>query len=165
MTARAPGGALTVRAAARADLPGVSALAAAHAAYERAAPPPADLADRLAPLLFDGPAPRLHVLVVAAQDGTLVGYASCAPELSTWQGRSYLHLDCLFLDERYRGQGLGGRLVTAVAELAGALGLGELQWNTPDWNTDAIRFYRRLGATERAKLRFSLPAPAPIRAG
>ncbi len=157
MTAAAPGGGVTIRPAAGADLPQVAALAADHAAYERADRPPAGLPDRLAALI-SGPTPRLHLLVADTGGGKLVGYASCAPELSTWQGREYLHLDCLYLDEAYRGLGLGARLIGAAGELAGRLGLGELQWNTPDWNTDAIRFYRRLGATDRAKLRFSLPA-------
>ncbi|MGC0335596.1 N-acetyltransferase family protein [Streptomyces sp. SLBN-8D4] len=146
-----------VRHAERADLPAVAELAARHAEYEQAAPPPDDLPARLAALLFDTPAPRLRCLVAELPDGELVGYATCAPELSTWEGREYLHMDCLFLLPGHRGLGLGVLLMDAVTAEARALGLGEVQWQTPAWNDGAIRFYDRLGARARQKVRYSLP--------
>ncbi|MDG4865839.1 GNAT family N-acetyltransferase, partial [Streptomyces sp. T-3] len=128
-----------------------------HAEYEKAAPPAADLAERLAGPLFggDGP-PRLYCLVAEAADGALVGYATCAPEFSTWEGRAYLHMDCLFLRSGQRGLGLGPLLVEAVVAQARALGLDEVQWQTPVWNEGAIRFYERLGAKGKEKLRYAL---------
>ncbi|MEU6071717.1 GNAT family N-acetyltransferase [Streptomyces sp. NPDC047082] len=145
-----------VRHAGRADLPRVRELAAQHAEYERAAPPVPDLAARLATLLFDAPSPRLRCLVAETPDGEVVGYATCSPELSTWEGREYLHMDCLFLAPGHRGLGLGALLVDAVAAEARALGLGEVQWQTPAWNEGAVRFYDRLGARSLEKLRYSL---------
>lgn len=146
-----------VRHAHRADLPRVAELAARHAEYEQATPPPDDLPARLAGLLFDTPAPRLRCLVAELPDGELVGYATCAPELSTWEGREYLHMDCLFLLPGHRGLGLGVLLMDAVAAEARALGLGEVQWQTPTWNDGAVRFYDRLGARAKQKWRYSLP--------
>ncbi|MFF4659221.1 GNAT family N-acetyltransferase [Streptomyces sp. NPDC001381] len=146
-----------VRHAERADLPRVAELAAQHARYEKAAPPAPGLADRLAVLLFDTPAPRLRCLVAELPGGEIAGYATCAPELSTWDGGEYLHLDCLFLAPGHRGLGLGARLMDAVFEQARALGLPEVQWQTPAWNEGAIRFYDRLGARGQDKRRFSLP--------
>ncbi|MYS12143.1 GNAT family N-acetyltransferase [Streptomyces sp. SID6041] len=138
------------------DLPRVVELIAEHAAYEKAAPPAPGLEDRLATLLF-GPAPtRLRCLVATLPDGTLAGYASCAPEVSTWDGTEYLHMDCLYLTASSRGHGLGPLLMTAVRTEAASLGLTEIQWQTPSWNEGAIRFYDRLGATVKEKLRYSL---------
>ncbi|WP_104814800.1 GNAT family N-acetyltransferase [Kitasatospora sp. MMS16-BH015] len=149
------GGAVSVRPVRPEELAAVAVLAAEHAAYERAGAPAADLAERLHGLLF-GPGPaRLRVLV-AELDGGLVGYASCAPELSTWEGREYLHLDCLYVRAGVRGGGVGARLVEAVVAEARALGFGEVQWQTPEWNEGAVRFYERLGAVAKPKLRFSL---------
>ncbi|WP_225834274.1 GNAT family N-acetyltransferase [Streptomyces sp. NK08204] len=139
------------------DLPRVAELAALHAEYERDAPPPPGLADRLARLLFDTPAPRLRCLVAQTVDGRIVGYATCAPELSTWEGREYLHMDCLFLEAGHRGLGLGALLVDAVVAEARRLGLTEVQWQTPAWNEGAVRFYDRLGARAKDKVRYSLP--------
>ncbi|MFJ9821311.1 GNAT family N-acetyltransferase [Streptomyces sp. NPDC101151] len=145
-----------VRHAERADLPRVAGLAALHAEYERAAPPAPGLADRLAALLFGTPAPRLRCLVAEAPGGEIVGYATCAPELSTWEGREYLHMDCLFLTPGHRGLGLGPLLMAAVVAEASELGLTEVQWQTPAWNEGAARFYDRLGARKKEKLRYSL---------
>ncbi|MFE6061204.1 GNAT family N-acetyltransferase [Streptomyces sp. NPDC056431] len=142
------------------DLPRVVELIAEHAAYEKAAPSAPGLADRLTGLLFGTEAPRLRCLVAALPDGTLAGYASCAPELSTWDGTEYLHMDCLYLTETSRGHGLGPLLMAAVRAEASRLGLAEIQWQTPAWNESAIRFYDRLGATSKEKQRYSLRTEA-----
>jgi ribosomal protein S18 acetylase RimI-like enzyme len=149
------------------DLPQVAGLIAEHAKYERAAPPPAGLVPRLEVLLFGVQAPRLRCFVAelgddertapgGAADGGIVGYATCSPEISTWEGEEYLHMDCLFLRDGHRGLSLGQRLVEAVVAEARALGLREVQWQTPAWNEGAIRFYDRLGARAKDKLRYSL---------
>ncbi|MFE1923866.1 GNAT family N-acetyltransferase [Streptomyces asoensis] len=147
-----------VRHAERSDLPRVAELAAQHAQYERAAPPVPDLAERLAVLLFDTPAPRLYCLVAELSDGEVVGYATCSPELSTWECREYLLMDCLYLAPGNRGRGLGAQLVEAVTAQARSLGMAEVQWQTPAWNEGAIRFYARLGALGTDKRRFALRA-------
>ncbi|MFB6840490.1 GNAT family N-acetyltransferase [Streptomyces sp. NPDC056361] len=140
------------------ELPRIVELIAEHAAYEKAAAPAPGLAERLARLLFGTEPPRLRCLVAVLPDGTLAGYATCAPELSTWDGAEYLHMDCLYLTEASRGHGLGPLLAAAVTAEARALGLTEIQWQTPVWNEGAIRFYDRLGATSKEKRRYSLPA-------
>ncbi|MFJ6565272.1 hypothetical protein ACIQMV_36615 [Streptomyces sp. NPDC091412] len=58
-------------------------LAAEHAAHERAAPQPTDLARRLETLLFATETPRLRCFVAALNEEEITGYASCAPEVST----------------------------------------------------------------------------------
>ncbi|MFK0167674.1 GNAT family N-acetyltransferase [Streptomyces sp. NPDC090306] len=154
-----------VRAARPGDMAQVAELAAEHAAFEKASPPPADLAGRLERLLFaDGARLRCFVADPGGDDGRLLGYATCAPEMSTWHGTEYLHMDCLFLRDGSRGHGLGPRLVAAVVEEARRLGLDAVQWNTPDWNVDAVRFYDRLGARSSNKRRFTLQVePAAAR--
>ncbi|MFS0693371.1 N-acetyltransferase family protein [Streptomyces nitrosporeus] len=148
-----------VRPATAADLPSVAALCAAHAAFERAAPPAAGLAVRLEHHLFS-PSPRAWCLV-AEDGGELVGYATYALEFSTWSGAEYIHLDCLFVSAPHRGSGWGGRLFRAVREAAGAAGAPRMEWQTPHWNEDAIRFYDRTGAVSGLKARYTLGPAAP----
>ncbi|WP_086770792.1 GNAT family N-acetyltransferase [Streptomyces bobili] len=138
------------------DLSRVAELARRHAEYERAAPPATDLAARLNALLFGTSALRLRCLVAESPDGEVVGYATCVPALSTWDGLEYLHMDCLFLVPGQRGLGLGALLMDAVTAEARTLGLTEIQWQTPTWNEGAIRFYDRLGARAQEKTRFTL---------
>jgi GNAT superfamily N-acetyltransferase len=157
-----PGG--FIRPATRTDLPAVAALCAAHAAFERADPPPADLAARLAPKLFST-SPRAWC-AVADFHGSLVGYATCSLEFSTWYAAEYLHLDCLFVSAENRGQGWGQRLFAATSEIATRLGAAHLEWQTPAWNTEAARFYHRTGAVHQEKLRYRLPTTTyPITPG
>ncbi len=145
-----------VRRARVGDLPRLEELVHEHIAYERSAPRPAGLAALLGPQLFAEDA-RLWVLLAETPDGTVAGYAACSSEFAFWDARYYLHMDCLYLAEAARGQGLGAALVDGVAGLARELGLDQVQWQTPEWNEGAIRFYDRLGATGHPKLRYSLP--------
>ncbi|MFG2502385.1 HAD-IA family hydrolase [Streptomyces sp. NPDC048441] len=159
-----PGHAPRVRYARPADLPRIAELADEHAAYEKSPPLTPGLAGRLDGLLFGTPEPRLRCLVAELPGGEIVGYATCAPEVSTWDGAEYLHMDCLFLRDGHRGLGLGPLLTDAVAAEARALGLTEVQWQTPAWNEGAIRFYNRLGADAKEKLRYTwqVPQPPPV---
>ncbi|SDZ65377.1 Acetyltransferase (GNAT) family protein [Asanoa ishikariensis] len=109
--------------------------------------------------------PRLHCLVAEVR-GEVVGYATCALEMSTWAGREYLHMDCLFLRDGYRGAGLGAQLVDAVLAVARHFGVAAAEWQTPPWNAGAVRFYERLGGRARPKVRFTLTtsdATPPVR--
>ncbi|MFF1354170.1 GNAT family N-acetyltransferase [Streptomyces sp. NPDC058297] len=129
--------------------------AAEHAAFEKGGPAGPGLADRLHALLFTAAGPRLRCLVAERADATLVGYATCEPAISTWDGYEYLHMDCLYLRPGHRGLGLGPLLMDAVAAEARALGIVGIQWQTPVWNDGAIRFQRRLGARSKDKPRFT----------
>lgn len=144
----------TVSAAvALADLAALEPLVRAHIDYERAAVVlPDDWAARTATLVAAG---KL-VVFAARSGGEQVGYASVTTDVATWTGQAFAHLDCLFVAREYRGGGVGRLLVDAVAHYARGRGHGELQWQTPGWNADAVRFYERLGATHRPKERFAL---------
>jgi hypothetical protein len=41
-------------------------------------------------------APRLQCFVAEADD-SLVGYASCTQDFSTWKAAEYLNMDCVFV--------------------------------------------------------------------
>ncbi|MFJ3926761.1 GNAT family N-acetyltransferase [Streptomyces sp. NPDC090022] len=151
-----------VRPARPEDLPRLVELVHEHAAYEKAAPRPPGLAERLGPQLF-APDARLWVLVAQDPDdpaGPVAGYAACSPEFAFWDAAYFLHMDCLYLAENARGHGLGAALLDAVAELARTLGMEQVQWQTPEWNEGAIRFYDRSGAVGMPKRRYGLAVPA-----
>lgn len=142
-----------VRPAHAADLEQVRVLMAEHAAFERAPAPVATVA-ALAEAM-DASAPVLAIWV-AVHDGVPVGYLSATREFSTWLGRAFVHMDCLYLRPGWRGVGLGAALLDALRRHARDLGIDQLQWQTPEWNEEASRFYRRMGAQESRKRRFVL---------
>jgi GNAT superfamily N-acetyltransferase len=47
-------------------------------------------------------------------------------------------------------------LLQAAIEEARRQQIDHLEWQTPAWNEDAIRFYRRQGASHANKVRFRL---------
>jgi GNAT superfamily N-acetyltransferase len=141
-----------IRAASPGDMDALIELCAEHATYEEAPYDPQGKATCLAHALFATPA-RLHAWVVELR-GRLVGYATAIQEFSTWDATSFLHLDCLYLREEARGAGLGRQLVLEIASLARHLGCINVQWQTPEWNERTIRFYQRLGAIGKQKVRF-----------
>jgi GNAT superfamily N-acetyltransferase len=124
-----------------------------HAAFERGEAT-VTAATLGAALAGDSPALRAWLADTA---GTPVGYAAATMDFSTWVGRPYLHLDCLFVAATHRGAGIGARLLAVTRAYARSEGVPELQWQPPSWNEDAIRFYLRQGATAASKQRFSMP--------
>lgn len=104
-------------------------------------------------LLQDADAP---VRIFVAELDQIAGFAALTFDYALWSGTRYGHLDCLFISEAHRGKGLGEALLQKVAETARAHGSVRLEWQTPDWNTEAVAFYRRYGATCSQKKRFTL---------
>lgn len=97
-----------------------------------------------------GPEPSFYVLVVEnPRDPTgLIGMALFFFSYSTWQGK-FLYLEDLFIEEGYRGQGIGKSVFAILRKLTTSLGCGRFQWQVLDWNTPARDFYTNtIGATE-----------------
>ncbi|ACB28350.1 GNAT family N-acetyltransferase [Methylobacterium radiotolerans] len=142
-----------VREAEASDATAILGLVQAHAAFEREVAP-LSLHELHTILSADSPPTRL---LVADGDTAPVGYAAVTFDFSLWRGRPYGHLDCLFVAASARGRGNGKQLFDAVVKLARAEGVDRLEWQTPSWNTDAIRFYLQTGALGVSKQRFAIP--------
>jgi GNAT superfamily N-acetyltransferase len=138
-----------IRPIAERDLAELVELCAEHAAFECAAYEREGKLERLNALLFDRE-PCLRVWV-AESEGTLVAYASATIDTSTWTAERFIHMDCLFVRASHRNQNIGARLLRRVAFEGKRLGIAQMQWQTPAWNVNADRFYRRmpLGVTEK----------------
>lgn len=141
-----------IRRASGPDAATVAGLVAEHADYERSSARP-DV--RVLAAALDAAPPRLLVWIAEA-GGYPVGYAALTEDFSTWRAQAFLHLDCLFVRASHRGRGLGAELFRQVRSHAHECGIAALEWQTPSWNVDAIRFYERMGGTHTLKARFSL---------
>jgi GNAT superfamily N-acetyltransferase len=134
------------------DLDAIVTLCAEHAALERASFCAERARAALGAFLF-AERPRAWCLVVEA-NGMLIGYATYSLEFSTWRASEFAHMDCLYLKEGYRNAGVGRELILRVRAAAGQLGCELVEWQTPSWNSDAVRFYDRLGAIGSSKIRY-----------
>jgi GNAT superfamily N-acetyltransferase len=138
------GYAISLRPAAREDVPVVARLIRALAEYERLSHECFADEAALEAHLF-GPRPYAEVLI-ADVDGEPAGFALFFHNYSTFLARPGLYLEDLFVVPGRRGLGLGKRLLAALASLAVERGCGRLEWSVLKWNSPAIGFYERLGA-------------------
>ena len=136
------------------DLPRVIDLCEQHARYERAGYSRSNKLENLAELLFAADA-SLHCWIVET-DGAIIGYATYTFDYSTWDAARFLYLDCLYLEEGYRGFGIGEEIMQRLFAIAEENKCVNIQWQTPTFNERAIKFYRRIGAIGNKKVRFSI---------
>lgn len=156
------GPSISLRPAAREDVPVVARLIRALAEYERLSH--ACLADEaaLAAHLF-GPRPYAEVLL-AEVDGAPAGFALFFHNYSTFLTKPGIYLEDLFVVPERRGLGLGRKLLAALATLAVERGCGRLEWSVLKWNAPAIGFYERLGAVPMEEWQVYRLAGDPLRA-
>lgn len=83
---------------------------------------------------------------VAELDGEIIGMALFYNRYSTWKGKT-IHLEDLIVKESKRGTGAGSALYKEVITFAKAQGVRRVEWVVLNWNTHAIDFYKRSGAT------------------
>ena len=136
---------VTLRLATREDVPLILEFIRGLAEYEREPDAVFATETMLETELF-GERPGAEV-VIAEADGQPAGFALFFHNFSTWLGRRGLYLEDLFVRPEFRGRGVGLALMTYLARLAVERGCGRFEWSVLDWNTPAIDFYRRLGAT------------------
>jgi len=137
------------------DLDKLMVLIEKHAEFEKAAFTKEGKQARLQTALFSEYAP-LNCIVVEVSD-QVIGYATYTFDYSTWDAAWFIYLDCLYLEDDYRSYGIGQVLMEQVKEHGKTRGCVNMQWQTPDFNVRAIKFYNRIGGTGKTKVRFTLP--------
>lgn len=144
---------MNIRALEIGDIDEFIALCREHAIYEGGVFKNAGKPKRLEKLISDEVNWKAFVVEF---EGRLIGYCSLVKQFSTWDVDYYMYLDCLFVSEAFRGKRIGASLMKKAQEYALENDCVTMQWQTPDFNKDAIRFYKRLGAESKIKERFIL---------
>lgn len=137
------------------DLEKLMVLIAKHAEFEKAEYTPDGKKERLAIALFGQDAPLN--CIVAEVAGEVIGYATYTFDYSTWDAAWFVYLDCLYLEDDYRSYGIGKVLMNKVKEAGETRGCVNMQWQTPEFNERAIKFYKKIGGIGKDKVRFTLP--------
>jgi len=134
------------------DLYALLELCREHAEYEKANFLENGQVERWRTALF-ADRPTLHGWI--ATDGNQpCGFMTVTVDYATWGAKSFAHMDCLYLQEPYRRQGLGRAFLERLREFAVANHCGWAEWQTPADNEIGVSFYRRAGASGKSKLRF-----------
>jgi GNAT superfamily N-acetyltransferase len=84
--------------------------------------------------------------LLAEYEAEAVGFALFFRNYSTWRGAPGLYLEDLFVLNQYRGRGIGGALMSRLAEIVAERGWSRMEWAVLNWNTAAQSFYRDQGA-------------------
>ncbi|WP_292009960.1 GNAT family N-acetyltransferase [Chryseobacterium sp.] len=144
---------MEIRYAKESDLISIVELCKAHAHYEGSNFEEKNKRDLLYEFIFDSDL-NLKCLVVE-HHSEIVGYATFFKQFSTWEADQYIYLDCLYLIEKIRGNGIGKQIMEIVKDYAQSNNCSIIQWQTPHFNKKAILFYDQLGAERKPKERFT----------
>ena len=140
--------AITIRPAARADVPLILRFIRDLAEYEKGLDQVEATEALLERHLFGAGVGRGPVAecVIGQLDGVPHGFALFFTNFSTWKARPGIYLEDLFVHPAARGSGLGKALLKHLAGIAVERGCGRFEWSVLDWNTPAIDFYKAHGA-------------------
>ncbi|MCB1531393.1 MAG: GNAT family N-acetyltransferase [Alphaproteobacteria bacterium] len=84
--------------------------------------------------------------VIAEHEGKPVGFSVCFYNYSTFQGKSGIYIEDIYVEPAFRGHGIGKGFFSYLAKKAVAEDCGRVQWWVLDWNESSIEFYKKLGA-------------------
>jgi len=134
---------IEIRQGQKTDLPTVLELIKELADYEKALP---QVSITLEDLEKDGFGRHPYYwFLVALKDAKIVGISFYFIRYSTWKGR-FLFLEDFVIKQAYRRQGIGSLLFEETIKIAKKLKVNGMIWQVLNWNTDAIRFYKKYHA-------------------
>jgi GNAT superfamily N-acetyltransferase len=143
-----------IRKARLADVPAIACLAAEFAQYLRGLGDTIEFRLNADALERDGfgPEPAFGG-VVAEMAGSVVGYLLCHDGYDTDAACRVLMVADLFVTQAVRGRDAGTALMREAREIAVRRGAKQFVWTVYEHNTEALRFYERIGGRHVQDLR------------
>jgi GNAT superfamily N-acetyltransferase len=135
---------IEIRPATEADVQLLFDLILELAAYEKMADEVAGDPEVLRHSLFEEKA--AEALLLETADGEAVGYAIFFTTFSTFECRSGIWLEDVYVRPEHRRGGIGRLVMEHLAKLALDRGHVRLDWVALEWNEPALNFYDQLGA-------------------
>jgi GNAT superfamily N-acetyltransferase len=135
---------IQIRAATETDAQLLFDLILELAEYEKLADKVSGDAEVLRRSLFEERA--AEALVIETAEGEAVGYAIFFTTFSTFECRSGIWLEDVYVRPEHRRGGIGRAVMEHLAQLAQQRGHVRLEWVALDWNEPALKFYEGLGA-------------------
>jgi GNAT superfamily N-acetyltransferase len=164
---------IRIRAATEADADLLFELILELAGYEKLADQVRGNAELLRRTIFEQRA--AEALIVESPSGEAIGYAIFFTTFSTFECRSGIWLEDVYVRPEHRRGGIGRKIMEHLAALALERGHVRLDWCALEWNEPALDFYAQLGATRlddwrmlrlefdgMRRLSSGEPAPPPV---
>ena len=93
-----------------------------------------------------GEKPSFECLIADVNEKA-VGFVLFFQNYSTWEARSGIYVEDLFVEEKYRNFGVGKKILKAIATIAIERNLARIELAVLNWNP-ARTFYEKLGMQE-----------------
>jgi GNAT superfamily N-acetyltransferase len=139
---------IIIRSGKKEDLTQVLELVKELALFERA---PEQVTNTVSMMEEDGfGANPLYGMFVAEKENQIIGISIYYYRYSTWKGRR-LYLEDIVVTESERGGGIGKKLFERTMFKTLEDNCSGMTWQVLDWNTPAIDFYKRYGASLDSK--------------
>lgn len=133
-----------IRAAAEDDVETLFGLILELAEYEKLADKVNGDAEILRRTLFEE---RAAEALLIERGGEAIGYAIFFTTFSSFECRSGIWLEDVYVRPEHRRGGIGRAVMEQLAGIAVERGHVRLEWCALDWNEPALTFYEKLGAT------------------
>lgn len=91
-------------------------------------------------------------LIVGLIDGKIAGFCSLTVKNNLWLAGNLGHIDELIVDKRFRGRGIGKKLMDGIIKIARENDCKRVELDSAFHREDAHRFYEDLGFENRAYL-------------
>jgi len=85
---------------------------------------------------------------IAEVDRKPIGFAIWAYSFSTFTGKPTLYIDDIYVQESYRGSGIGSRMFSCLADIAAQNDCARIDWYCMETNESGKKYYRNMGAEE-----------------
>ena len=91
-------------------------------------------------------------LIVGVQEDRIVGFCSLSLKNNFWKAGCIGNVDELVVDENYRGQGIGKKLMNRIEEIAISNQCKQIELDSSFHRKEAHHFYESIGFKSRAYL-------------
>jgi ribosomal protein S18 acetylase RimI-like enzyme len=117
------------------------------AEFEKLPPPDKKAQKRLLKDTFSDK-PLINVLLAfdKSSGNKPVGYAIYFFTYSSFRALPTLYLEDIYISPEHRSKGIGKMYLDELKKIAQKKKCGRMEWVVLDWNTNAIKFYDKLGA-------------------
>ncbi|MEF8847876.1 MAG: GNAT family N-acetyltransferase [Candidatus Thermoplasmatota archaeon] len=124
------------------------------AKYEKCDPPDKTAEKRLKKDVLSEK-PRFHCYLGKIRS-EYVSYLLYYFTYSSYLARPILHLEDIFVSEKYRKQGIGQKMFDFCIKKAKKCNCGRMEWCVFNWNKNALEFYNKNDATRLNKTYYRL---------
>jgi GNAT superfamily N-acetyltransferase len=145
---------MEIRPAAESDIPALMPLIRGYCEFYECDPPDAGLDEMSRALIAS--ADDQGMLLVADEDGEVIGFAAVGWKWSSLRGARIAVLEDLFVAPEARGKGAADALIEASASRARENGAPVMTWLTAPDNRRAQAVYDRVGGKSAAFLEYEL---------